>query len=55
AMLWRCDLAPLGLRLFSDALARLARGEALISRAQDEDLASWEPAFSGAKLAALPG
>ncbi|MFM9895747.1 formyltransferase family protein [Achromobacter xylosoxidans] len=55
AVLWRRDLAPLGLRLFSEALARLARGEALVGRPQDEDLASWEPAFSGAKLAALPG
>lgn len=54
-MLWRRDLAPLGLRLFSVALARLARGEALESQAQDEDLASWEPAFSGARLADTSG
>lgn len=51
AALWRRDLAPLGLRLFSEALARLSRGEVLAGRAQDEDLASWEPAFSGGKLA----
>jgi methionyl-tRNA formyltransferase len=55
AVLWRRDLAPLGLRLFSEALARLARGEALPWRPQNEDLATWEPAFSAAKLAELPG
>lgn len=52
---WRRDRIPLSVRLFSAALARLARGEALVGRAQDEDLASWEPAFSGTKLAALTG
>ncbi|EHK65284.1 formyltransferase family protein [Achromobacter arsenitoxydans] len=55
AALWRRDLAPLGLRLFSEALERLARGQELAGLAQDEDLASWEPAFSGARLADTSG
>lgn len=55
ATLWRRELAPMGLRLFSVALAELARGGTLPGQDQDEDLATWEPAFSGARLADITG
>lgn len=49
--LWRRELGPIGVRLFANVLASLDRGER-ISLPQDETCATWEPAFSGGKLAA---
>lgn len=51
ADLWRRDLAPMGLRLFQSMLARLDRGEVPAS-VQDEDLATWEPSWTRARLSA---
>lgn len=48
-------LSAVGLRLFSAVLAELARGGTLPGQAQDEDLATWEPAFSGVRLADITG
>jgi methionyl-tRNA formyltransferase len=49
--LWRRELAPLGLRLLTETVARLAAGEAPRKFPQDERLATFEPAFAGRKLA----
>lgn len=51
ADLWRRDLAPMGLRLFSNVLGQLSSGGPMAGQMQDEGLATWEPAFSTAKLA----
>ena len=51
ADLWRRDLAPMGLRLIERVLGELERG-ALEGAAQDESLATWEPAFARAPLSA---
>jgi methionyl-tRNA formyltransferase len=51
AELWRRALAPLGVRLLTEAVARLANGEAPRMVPQDERLATFEPAFTGRKLA----
>lgn len=48
--LWRRSLAPMGLRLLEDTVARLASGGAPLAMAQDERAATFEPAFSRAKL-----
>lgn len=47
--LWRRELAPMGLRLFGQVLSALDAG---VDRRepQDPSVASWEPAFSPAKL-----
>lgn len=50
ASLWRRALAPMGLRLLVDAVARLAAGGRPRAITQDERVATFEPAFSGAKL-----
>ena len=49
ATLWRRDLGPMGLRLYSEAL-RLAVEGTLPKLPQDEALATWEPAFRGRLL-----
>ena len=48
--LWRRALAPMGLRLLVDTVARLASGGAPRAMPQDERAATFEPAFSRAKL-----
>lgn len=50
AGLWRRALAPMGLRLVVDTVSRLASGGAPRAMAQDERLATFEPAFSRTKL-----
>ncbi len=44
--LWTRDLAPLGLKLFSQVFAALDRGEKPATP-QDHTLATWEPALDG--------
>jgi methionyl-tRNA formyltransferase len=51
AELWRRALAPLGLRLLTETVARLASGEAPRMFPQDERLATFEPSFTARKLA----
>ncbi|OYZ76103.1 MULTISPECIES: formyltransferase family protein [unclassified Polaromonas] len=48
--LWRRDLAPMGLELFTQVLAGLDVGH-VTSRPQDEALATWEPAWRVSRLA----
>jgi len=48
--LWRRELAPIGLRLFSQALAMLDAGVDSKGRPQDPALASWEPGVSSRRL-----
>ncbi|WP_413776142.1 formyltransferase family protein [Pseudomonas sp. B21-056] len=50
--LWCRELAPMGLRLFSQALAMLNTGIDCKGRPQDPALASWEPGVSGKRLSA---
>lgn len=50
--LWRRELAPMGLRLFSQALAMLDAGADCKGLPQDPVLASWEPGVSGKRLSA---
>lgn len=50
AALWKRELAPMGLRLFREALLRAAGGR-LPSIMQDGQLATWEPGFSAPRLA----
>lgn len=52
AELWRRDLAPMGLRLFREALA-LARSDSLPRIDQDAAVATWEPAFTARPLSAF--
>lgn len=47
--LWRRDLAPIGLRLFREALPMLETGS-LPAVGQSPDLATWEPAFNNRPL-----
>ncbi|AZE49568.1 putative bacteriophage baseplate protein [Pseudomonas chlororaphis] len=49
-LLWRRELAPMGLRLFSQALAMLDAGIDCKGRPQDPDLATWEPGVSNGRL-----
>ncbi|HBN8564301.1 TPA: formyl transferase [Pseudomonas aeruginosa] len=53
--LWRRELAPMGLDLFDQVLARLLAGERCQGVAQDEALATWEPAWSGKRLGVRTG
>ena len=48
-LLWRRDLAPMGLRLFSQVLAALDAGAAP-STPQDNAMATWEPSFPVGRL-----
>lgn len=48
--LWRRELAPMGVRLFAEALARLDDGDPCPGQPQDEALATWEPAVSARPL-----
>lgn len=48
--LWRRELAPLGLRLLTQSVARLALGQRPRAVPQDERVATWEPALSRARL-----
>lgn len=43
--LWRRDLAPLGVRLLAETVARFAREGYVIGQPQDEVLATWEPSI----------
>lgn len=52
AELWRRDLAPMGLRLFREAIA-LAKAGRLPKVDQDAGLATFEPAFSARPLSAF--
>ena len=49
--LWRGELAPMGLRLLRDVLARLDAGEAP-RMPQDPTMATWEPAYLAKRLSA---
>lgn len=49
--LWCRELAPMGLRLFAQVLSALDAG-ADCRKPQDASMATWEPAFSSARLAA---
>lgn len=51
AALWRRDLAPMGLALFDQVLARLASGDPCRGVVQDPELATWEPAWQPRALA----
>lgn len=44
AELWRRELAPMGVRLLTACVARLARGERPRARPQDQRVATFEPA-----------
>ena len=48
--LWRRELAPMGVRLLTECVKRLAKGDPPQSKQQDESVATWEPAFSAKKL-----
>lgn len=48
--LWRRELAPMGLRLLSDVLGSLDRGQVLMTP-QPAEPATWEPAYRPTKLA----
>lgn len=48
--LWRRELAPMGLRLFSQALAMLDAGIDCKGHPQDPMLASWEPKVLSRRL-----
>lgn len=50
ASLWRHELAPMGIRLIRQVLADLDRGR-VVARPQEEAVATWEPAFTGKRLA----
>jgi methionyl-tRNA formyltransferase len=43
--LWREELAPLGVRLISQAVAQIAEAGSVVGEKQDESLASWEPSI----------
>lgn len=43
--LWRRDLAPLGVRLIAETVARISREGFISGRGQDEELATWEPSI----------
>lgn len=49
--LWRRDLGPIGLRLLTETVTRIAAEGDIDGTAQDEELATWEPAFGAAPLA----
>lgn len=44
--LWKRDLAPMGVRLLADTVARLAAEGYIAGTAQDEELATFEPSMS---------
>lgn len=50
AALWRRELGPMGVRLLGQAVASIAAGR-LVRIPQDEELATWEPAFDRPALA----
>lgn len=50
-VLWRRDLAPMGIRLLREVLQSLAQG-VICSKPQDESLATREPAFTSRQLRA---
>lgn len=50
--LWRRSLAPIGVRLLTETVVRLAAGGRPHARPQDERVATWEPAFITRKLKA---
>lgn len=43
--LWRRDLAPLGVRLLAQVVARIASAGYVHGRAQDDEIATWEPSI----------
>ena len=52
--LWQRELAPMGVRLMMQVISDIARGS-IKSQPQNENLATWEPAFSRSNLASLVG
>lgn len=50
--LWRRALAPMGVRLLTEAVGRLAAGKNPRKIPQNERVATWEPAFTRQKLRA---
>ncbi|MEX3690073.1 formyltransferase family protein [Paraburkholderia sp. BR14263] len=52
AMLWRRELAPMGLRLFATALGLVERGDCPRLE-QDQALSTWEPAFHSRPLGSV--
>lgn len=48
--LWRRELGPLGVKLLAEVIERTQRGQ-IVAAAQDESLATWEPAFDRPRLA----
>lgn len=48
--LWRRALAPMGVRLLTDTVARLVLGTPPNKRQQDERAATFEPAFTSGRL-----
>ena len=50
AELWRRELAPMGVRLLTACVARLARGERPRASPQDQRVATFEPAVGKNKL-----
>lgn len=52
--LWRGELAPIGLRLLGDVMARLDAGE-VPRLPQDPLMATWEPAYVAKRLSTVKG
>lgn len=50
--LWRRELAPMGLKLLGNVIGQVAQG-VIITKSQCEQVATWEPAFTGLTLKAL--
>ena len=50
AGLWKRELAPMGLRLIEKVLWQVGGGR-IVAKPQDENLATWEPAFDQVPLA----
>ena len=50
--LWHRALAPMGVRLLTEAVSRLTAGKNPCNFLQDERAATWEPAFTTQKLRA---
>lgn len=51
--LWRRELAPMGVRLIKDSVARLAAGRPARAVPQDPRVATWEPAMEERLLSAM--
>lgn len=51
--IWRRDLAPMGVKLLTDCVGKLAAGGSPHAIPQDERVATWEPALAKHKLAMM--